>query len=660
MIPSKAIGLLQQALHLHKSGQLTRAATLYARVRQIAPACVEAHHFGGEIELTRNELPVALQLLTRALRLNPANTACALHLGQALLSTGRADQAEAILTHAAKTSPKTAEVWPLLATAFIQQGRVREAVAAYQKAVEAKPEWADAHDKLGGLLVETVGHSAGEPHFRKATELAPKEPTYWCNLGICIAYRKDVAGAISCFDQAIALNPRFSKAYAGRGLVYERLHRVSAAVADHRRAIEYDPQAWDARSCLLLDLHYLPDVSREDLFAEHCAYGQALSRCQPLPSVAEYHPPASGRPVRVGFFSPDLRAHSVAYFLEPILRHLDRSRFELFLYHDHAIVDWMSERLRKPPANWRHIAGVPHDKVAALVREDKLDLLFDLAGHTGFNRLHVLGRRLAPVQASYLGYPDTTGLPAMDFRLTDALADPEGDADACHTEQLLRFSPSAWCYAANPQAPEPARSAGAAPDAGLTYGCLNNFTKITDPLLAAWGRIIAHVSRSRMLIKNHGLEDPAMQQEVRARCARLGLDPSRVDLLGRSDRMEEHLATYGRVDVALDTFAYHGTTTTCEALWMGVPVVTLAGDRHCSRVGCSLLTNVGHPEWIARDWDAYVDIAVRLSADPAQLARLRRSLRGEMSDSVLCAASRQAVYFGEAIMEMVRRGPRRS
>jgi predicted O-linked N-acetylglucosamine transferase (SPINDLY family) len=533
-------------------------------------------------------------------------------------------------------------------------------VAAYRKAVELRPDSAEAHDNLGGLLVESEGHAAAEPHFRRATELAPNEPKSWCNLGLCIAYRKDVAGAVACFDRAIALAPNLSKAYAGRGLTFERLHRLADAVADYRRAIQLDATAWDARSCLLLDLHYLPDVSREEIFAEHRAFGEALTRAQPLPPAAAYQPPPENRPLRVGFFSPDLRAHSVAYFLEPILRHLDRSRFELFLYHDHATVDWMSERLKSGAAGWRHIAGVPHDTVATLVRADHLDLLFDLAGHTGFNRLHVLGRRLAPVQATYLGYPDTTGLPAMDYRLTDSHADPVGDSDAFNTEQLLRFSPSAWCYSANPKAPEPRLPVREAADSGLTFGCLNNFTKVTDSLLGAWGRIIAAVPNARMLIKNHGLDDSARQDAVRNRCSRLGLDPARLVMLGRSDRMEDHLATYHQIDIALDTFPYHGTTTTCEALWMGVPVITLAGDRHVSRVGCSLLTNVGHPEWIAWDWDEYVAKAASLAADAPQLARLRRGLRDEMQRSVVFAAEAQAARFAEAMIEMVRRGPRQS
>lgn len=659
MIPSKATSLLQQALQLHKAGKLEQAALLYGQVRQLAPSCVEAHSLAAEIAIARNDMPRAAALLSQALRLSPANVTCAQRLGQALLVMGRAAQAEAVLNQAATQAPKSAEIWSLLSAACKQQGRVRDAIGAARKAVEVKPDWAEGQDQLGALLVDAVGHAAGEPHFRRATELEPKEPTYWCNLGICLAYRKDLSAALPCFDKALALNAKFPKAYSGRGLVHERLYRMHEAVADYRRAIECDPLAWDARSCLLLNLHYLPDVPREELFAAHRAYGEALARVFPLPPTAGYVPPPPGRRLRVGFFTPDFRAHSVAYFMEPLLRHLDRSRFELFLYHDHAGIDWMTERLQPLASTWRHTAGTPHDRVAALVREDKLDLLFDLAGHTGFNRLHVLGRRLAPVQACYMGYPDTSGLPAMDFRLTDALADPEGDSDAFNTEQLLRFSPSAWCYSPSPKAPAPAPAPClAAPDAPIHFGCFNNFTKITDPLLAAWGRLLATVSNSRILIKNHGLDTPELQAQVRARCAALGLDPDRVDLLGRTEHMEDHLATYARVDIALDSFPYHGTTTTCEALWMGVPVVTLAGDRHASRVGCSLLTNVGHPEWITHDWDSYIATAATLAADRARLGELRGSLRPALAASVLCDARGQAARFGEAIAEMVRRGPR--
>lgn len=353
----------------------------------------------------------------------------------------------------------------------------------------------------------------------------------------------------------------------------------------------------------------------------------------------------------MGFLSADLRQHSVAYFLEPILAHLDAEQVEVCLYHDHVQVDAMSERLRARAARWRHVAGQSDSTVAAIITNDAPDILIDLAGHTGLNRLPLFARRLAPVQATYLGYPDTTGVKTMDFRLVDAVTDPEGEAEQYHTERLLRFAPTAWSFAPPAAAPEVA-SVQCTTGGEVTFGCFNNFAKVTDAMLTVWARLLAAVSGSRLLLKGFGLGNQVLQSQVMLRLVAAGISRERVQLLERMQTQGEHLAAYSRVDVALDTFPYNGTTTTCEALWMGVPVVTLAGDRHMSRVGASLLQAVGRQEWIASDTDSYVRIAAELAVDHVKLAELRISLREEMRRSALLDHAGQAARFGEALRLM--------
>jgi predicted O-linked N-acetylglucosamine transferase (SPINDLY family) len=350
--------------------------------------------------------------------------------------------------------------------------------------------------------------------------------------------------------------------------------------------------------------------------------------------------------LRVAFLSPDLRNHSVAYFLEPLLRHLDRSKFEIVLYHDHFQVDAMSERLRGYAALWRNFVGQSNLAVEKTIRADTPDILIDLAGHTGFNRLPVLARRVAPVQMSYLGYPNTTGLRTMDYRLVDAITDPSDHDQSFHTEKLIRFAPCAWTYQPPETAPEPAP-----PSAGpLTFGSFNNFAKVSDPTLRLWGQVLAATPGSRLLLKAHSLDDPELGAIVEAKLAQLGIDRSRIELLGRTPNLQAHLALYQRVDVALDTFPYHGTTTTCEALWMGVPVVTLLGDRHAARVSASLLTAAGHPEWIAHSENEYMSIATALAADTAQRAALRHILREDMRRGPLLDHTGQAARFAAALL----------
>ncbi|MGC4072506.1 MAG: hypothetical protein QM760_08320 [Nibricoccus sp.] len=368
-----------------------------------------------------------------------------------------------------------------------------------------------------------------------------------------------------------------------------------------------------------------------------------------IPTATIAKPPgAAQNPLkrRLAFLSPDLRTHSVAYFLEPLLQHIDRERFDIILYHDHFVTDATSERLRVQAGLWRNFVGKSHAEVAAQIRADAPDILVDLAGHTGMNRLPVFAQRVAPVQVSYLGYPNTTGVPAMDCRLTDAIADPD-DSDAFSTEKLIRFAPCAWSYQPPVDAPEPA-SPPCTQGNPFTFGSFNNFSKANDFTLRLWASVLRSVPGARLALKSFGV-DP---EHLKHLLAQAGLDASRVVLIPPATTTAEHLACYNQVDVALDTFPYHGTTTTCEALWMGVPVITLRGDRHASRVGCSLLTATGHPEWIARNADEFIQIALGLSQSPQALADHRSRLRTELSTGALMNDRDHARAFSEALAQV--------
>jgi len=326
-----------------------------------------------------------------------------------------------------------------------------------------------------------------------------------------------------------------------------------------------------------------------------------------------------------------------------LLRHLDTARFEIVLYHNHPSVDTTSERLRRHAVLWRNFVGQTDEPVETTIRADAPDVIFDLTGHTGHSRVLLFARRLAPVQISYLGYPNTTGLDTMDYRFTDEFADPVGDAEPFNTEQLVRFSRVAWSY--EPDSGTPAVSPLPVDGAQhIVLGCFNNISKLNTPTLRLWAQILDALPGARLALKSFGLSS-AFIENLRA----AGLDPQRVDLLPATAGVIEHLQCYSRVDVALDPYPYNGTTTTCEALWMGVPVVTLAGGRHAARVGVSLLNAVGHPELIAHDPAEYVTIAKNLAADVSRLRDLRTKLRAEMAASPLMDHVGQAARFGAAI-----------
>jgi predicted O-linked N-acetylglucosamine transferase (SPINDLY family) len=304
------------------------------------------------------------------------------------------------------------------------------------------------------------------------------------------------------------------------------------------------------------------------------------------------------------------------------------------------VTDAVTARIRALADGWREIIGKPDAEVAEMIRQDQIDILVDLAGHTSDNRLPLFALRPAPVQMAWIGYPASTGLPAIDYRLTDAISDPPGVSDTLHTEKLLRIRGGGWAYLA-PQAP-PIGPFPAIANGFVTFGSFNNLPKITPRVLETWARILKNVPNSRLLIKSSGLASNMGRDYVQSHLHQQGIDPSRIELTGWTPTTNSHLQLYGRVDIALDTFPYNGTTTTCEALWMGVPVVTFAGSSHVSRVGAALLTNAGCSEWIANDVEGYIALAAKLAANITSMSDVRKNLREQMKASPLCDAHRLA------------------
>lgn len=600
---------------------------MYRQARAVAPRQFDVLHLSGLLAYQQGRISEAIDLLARALRADPHAHVCGMRYALALLAGRRLAEGEKHLRQVVAAKPDFHEAWDNLAYALKLQDRLVEAVACHERAVALQPKHAPA----------------------------------WYNFGLTLASLGRLREALACHEQALAADPEYALALFGRAQALHRLHRIAEAVADYGRFLERQPRNLEARSHRLMAMQNLPDVSPETLFAEHVAYGRMVdaihgpAAAPPAgsagrePGAAHDAFPGPTRPLRLAILSPDLREHSCAYFLEPLLEHLPAGAFEVFLYHDHFREDEVSRRLAARAATWRNLIGQPAEAVEAAIRADAPDILVDLAGHTGMsNRLPLFARRLAALQVTYLGYPDTTGLAAMDMRLTDGIADPEGTADRWATEKLVRFSSCAWTYrppaAAPPVAPSPALAQG-----WVTFGSFNSVGKITDRTLACWARILARVPRARLLLKGEGFAAPEEREQFLTRLKQAGFAPGAVELVDRTPDTISHLAHYGRVDIALDTSPYNGTTTTCEALWMGVPVVTLTGDRHVARVGTSLLTALGHPEWAAIDESNYELTAVELAAAPKRLAALRAGLRADLLRSPLLDHAGQAQRFAVAL-----------
>ena len=441
---------------------------------------------------------------------------------------------------------------------------------------------------------------------------------------------EDYEAARAALEALAAEAPEGSAIHYRLGYVQRQMGEVAAAIESYRRALALKPLSGDIRSELLLTLNYSAEHGAAEVFEEHRRYG--AQQVQPVGPPAP--DPAWPRRLRVGYLSPDLRSHVVTCFSLPVIARHDRGRFEVFCYHCGTEADAVTQGLRSLADGWLDCAALSDEQLCERIRADRIDILVDLAGHTANHRLGVLARRAAPLQATWIGYPNTTGLRAVDYRITDAVADPPGAADALHVERLLRLPRGFLCYRPGPALAPGPRLPQAAPEE-IVFGCFNNFQKLSEPFFGAAARLLEAVPRSRLLLKAKPLMFPSVAARVRERFAAAGIDPARLVLRGWEKSVTDHLAAYGAVDIALDSFPYNGTTTTCEALWMGVPVVTVAGDRHAARVGASLLHAVGLEELVARDPHDFVRIAAALAAAPSRLAALRAGMRERLQRSPL-------------------------
>ncbi len=484
-----------------------------------------------------------------------------------------------------------------------------------------------------------IGFITGRPDLvigimRRCIELDPDDGGAYHNLGNALRSKGHHDEALVALEAAIRLTPTLADAYNTLGLTLKDLGRMDEAVAAFRKAVALNPSFAVAHSNLLLFLNYQPGIGPREVFEEHRQWSrshEAALKGRVRPFANDRDPQ---RRLRVGYVSADLRLHSVAYFLLPLLEHHDREQVHVTAYSNSAVVDETTMRIQHSVDAWRPIAGAPDEQVAAQIRADGIDILVDLAGHTAGHRQQVFAQKPAPVQITWLGYPGSTGLDAMDYRCSDPQADPPGDATRLSSEQVLLLPRTTWCFlplsGAPAVAPLPALTTS-----GVTFGSFNNFGKISPATLDMWAEVLRQTPGSRLLLKNVAMRSAAAVTQTQDLFVSRGIAADRIELLGHDASLLDHLNQYNRIDLALDTFPYHGTTTTCEALWMGVPTITLAGDNHASRPGVSLLASVGLGDLVAYTPAEYVDKAVGLAGDLPRLADIRAGLRQAMLESPL-------------------------
>jgi protein O-GlcNAc transferase len=534
-----------------------------------------------------------------------------------------------------------------LAYICFQTGDAAGAVDAAQRAVTLRPDRAELRLNLARVLAAAHRDDDAVLQLQEAARLNPAWPEPRRTLaelqldsGSFCAAERTSEEAMKAFPADLGLALLHVEALLYQG-------RAGAAVEVLRAQRLRHPTSAQLHSTLAYAMFFLEGADPRDVFEAHRAYTRVLTRFHPAPIPPTTRRIEARAPLRVGILSPDLRTHSVAFFAEALLRHHDPARLRLYVYSTHA-GDATTQRLRPLADTWRDCNRHNLSAMAGAISEDEIDVLIELSGHTRHHSLELMRCRVALLQATYIGYPGTTGLSQIDLRIVDSITDPPGESDTHASEKLARLDPCFLCFTPSDEAPAvaPSPSIGAG---HITFGSFNASRKLNDGLIAAWAGILNAVPGSRLLLKTHGFEEAEFRERVAARFAAAGIAPDRLDLLAPIKGDGGHLAAYARVDIALDSFPYHGTTTTCDALWMGVPVVTLAGRSHASRVGPSLLNAVGLADLVASSVPEYIEKAAALASEPARLARIRESLRATMAASPLCDGAAYCRRFEDLI-----------
>jgi predicted O-linked N-acetylglucosamine transferase (SPINDLY family) len=702
--PAEAVASYQQALRLQPDhaaahnnlgvawkaqGRPAEAVASFQQALRLQPDYAWAHYNLGLAWKEQGRLAEAVASFQQAARLQPDFAEAHNNLGIALAAQGRPAEAAASFQQAVRLKPDYAEAHNNLGIALAARGKVDEAVASYQQALRFKPDYAEAHNNLGAAQAARGNMAEAAACYQQALNLQPDNAVAFNNLGAAQAARGNVAEAAASFQQSLRLQPDFAVAHNNLGMAqaalgeldkaaasyqqavrlkpdYAEAHnnfgtalkdqgRLEEAVACFRRAVQLKADYAGAHSNLVYTLHFCPGSDAPAIFEEVRRWSR--QHAEPLAKFIQPHvnDRSPDRRLRIGYVSPDFRCNPVGQFLLPLLEAHDHAGFEILCYASISRPDVFTDRCRAHADGWREVLNFSDEQLAHAIREDRIDILIDLTVHMRNNRLLVFARKPAPVQATYLAYCSTTGLRTMDYRLTDPYLDQPGQDEPFYSEQSIRLPETYWCFRPIMQTPAvnslPALRAGQ-----VTFGCLNNFSKVTAPTLAAWSRLLQALPEARLVLH---APPGSHRDRVLDFFAQQNVSPDRLTFAARAPTAE-YYQMYQLLDVALDTFPFGGGATTCDALWMGVPVVSLAGQTAVSRGGLSILSNVGLADLAAQDAEEYVHLALNLANDLPRLGELRATLRARMQASPLMDASRFARNIEAAYRSMWQRWCARS
>jgi len=673
----------QLAVQRHQAGRLAEAEALYRQILGGHPNHAGALHHLGVIAQQAGRHALAVDLICQSLAFESNNPVAHSNLGEAYRTLGLLDKAVAAYRRALELKPDYAAAHSNLAIALKALGQLDEAIAEYRRALELKPDFPEAHNNLGVAYKARGNLEEAVAEYRHALELNPGYPEAHCNLGVALRERGQLDDAIAALRRALELKPGFPEAYnhlggalsdrgrhdeaiAAYGCAlefkpeYAEAHynmgnalkeqgEFEEAMAEFRHALELRPDFVTAGSNLVYSLHFLPGFHDRTIADERPRWNRQFG--EPLKPLIRPH--ANDRTVdrrlRVGYVSPDFRDHVVGRNLIPLFERHDGRNFEILCYSGVARPDGLTDEFRRRAHQWRSTVGVRDEELADRIRRDGVDILVDLTQHMAGNRLPMFAHKPAPVQVSFAGYPESTGLEAIKYRISDRYLEARSADEESRSKERLHLIESFWCY--DPGGVEALPNPLPALETGrVTFGSLGNFRKVNGRTLKLWARALGSVKESRLLM---WCPAGSHRQRTLEALEREGVESRRVEFVEFRPR-REYLELYHRLDIVLDTFPYNGHTTNLDALWMGAPVVSLAGETPVSRAGLSQLTNLGLPEWVARSEMDYVNIAKSLADDLPRLAILRATLRERMETSVLMDAARFTLQVEQSYRDMWR------
>ncbi len=640
-------GELARALTLHQAGKLSEAEQLYRSVLAHDATNAEALHLLGVVQHQHGKHAEAVQLIESAIALSPRNAEYYSNLGEALRAQDLLDAAERAFKHAIQLTPTFAIPHNNLGVMHQSQRRWAEAEQCFREAVRLDGGYRIARFNQANVL-RSLGRTAEAVAIYE--ELIARHPTWidpYLNLSdVQLRHARPEAAAVT-LRAALQVDPQNPAVLINLGNAAKDEGLLDDAIACYRRASAVQPTHKTAASNLLYLLHFHPDLTPVQIREEHRKWEQSFIAPVQRPPR---QPRPTGARIRIGYSSPNFCDHVVGWNMLPLFEHHDRAAFDIVCYSDVVRPDALTQKFRSHANTWRDCGEKNSEQMAAMVERDQLDIFVDLTLHMAGNRLRVFARKPAQIQATFAGYPGSTGLSAIDFRLTDSHLEPADSAAGVEWPETPIRLKSFWCY--QPRGDEPAVSPlPAGTQGGITFGCLNNFTKVNDRVVSWWSRILQQVPGSRIIL----LAPPgAGRNRIVRAMVQAGVAPERLHFVAQLSHAD-YMLLYGKIDIVLDTFPYNGHTTSCDALWMGVPVVTLRGDTVVSRAGVSQLTNTGLTELIASSVDEYISIACALAVDRPRLEQLRHSMRERMLRSPLMDARGFARGIEDAYRQMIER-----